>query len=54
MTSYNAVLNSTVNTPETTDSKTFETFKINKTSNVPNAIKHSKKRKTKTHKIANL
>ena len=36
-----ASLNSTVNTPDTTDSNRFETFKIDKTSsNVPNAITH--------------
>ena len=47
----NAALNSTVNTPETTDSKTFETFKIGKTStNVPNTATHSKSTKQKSTK----
>ena len=47
-----AALNSAVNTPETTDSKIFKTFKIDKTSsNVPKAITHSKNTK---HKITKL
>ena len=50
-----AALNSTVNAPETIDSKTFETFKINKTStNVPNTTAHSKYTKQKNYKTANL
>ena len=50
-----AALNSTVNTPETTNSKTTETFKIDKTStNVPNAKKNLKKHETGKHKTENL
>ena len=48
-----AALNSTVNSPETADSKTFETSKIDKNStNVPNAT--LKKYKIEQHKTANL
>ena len=49
-----AALNSTVNTPETTNSKTTETLKNVKTSiNVPNA-KTLKKHEIEKHKTVNL
>ena len=47
----NASLNSTVNTSETTDSQTFETFKIGKTStNVPNTATPQKAQNRKVQK----
>ena len=49
-----AASNFTENTPETTDSRALETFKIDKTSNVPNTKTHQKKTQNRKHKIVSL